>query len=202
MRWCSVGIDLLWLSVLWLLGCATIVGAPAATVALAETVRLIQAGREPVIARTFWNAVREHGGIATRVGWLWLALGSVVVVDLLIVLRLGPEWAAAGSVLGLLLLAFLAASVFLPCVVLARAGHDTRQLLRLGVVVAVVRLGATLQAMLVVSVAAFLAVVSPLLLVLLPALCAHSLVFMWRMRIAPVLGAREVRTVAAVDSRA
>lgn len=167
---------LLGVSILWLLGSITIIGAPAATAALLATVRAIQDGEEPDLVRTFWAAVRGRGWAFTRWGWAWVGIGTVLALDLLLLPQLG---AAAGPLtIALVPLVSLYAVLTVHLVSTALWGDVTTfaELVRFSMGAAVSAPGATLQGVCGLGLAVVASVFVPLSLVVTPALLAHVLV--------------------------
>ncbi len=187
-EWARVLVGVIYLNLLWLLGCVTVVGAPAATVASVTVARSVQAGEDPPITRAFFTSFASHWRAASAIGLPWLGLGVILLVDVLIVrafggpmvqLVLGPLF-----VLGLL---YALVSVFVPLTVASRTDQPNRYLLRLALGTALARPGAGIQVLLAAGLATGAIVFVPPLVLILPAVVCHIAVLAWRLRVTPML---------------
>ncbi len=90
----------LWLNTLWLGVALTVVGAPAATVAVHAVVAEWADGDERPVAARFFAAIRRHGWCATAVGGIVTVIGALLVVNFFIAIHMGEEAVAVLGVLG------------------------------------------------------------------------------------------------------
>jgi len=167
---------LLGLSILWLLGSITIIGAPAAAAALLTTVRAMQDGEEPDLVRTFWTAMRGRGWRFTRWGWAWIGLGAVLALDLLLLPQIGDAAGPLTIVLVPLVVLYAVLTVHLVSTALWGNVATFGELVRFSFGAVISAPGATLQGVCGLGLAIVAAVFVPLSLLLTPALVAHVLV--------------------------
>lgn len=184
--------EALWLNTLWLLSALTIVGLPAATAAMTGTAAALQRGEEPAIARDFVRRVRAHLVPATLLGWAWIAILAVLVLNFLVVGSSAfdsPETLVTPirAVLVALAAAHLSLGVSL-CLVIDRSeGLAPLAVLRAAISVLMARPGAIGQTLLALGLGATAVAVLPATIGIVPVLTAHVSALGWRLRIAPLL---------------
>ncbi|WP_158000090.1 DUF624 domain-containing protein [Salinibacterium sp. PAMC 21357] len=87
----DVVVRYLWLNVLWLAVALTIVGAPAATVAMHAVTAEWAEGDERPVAQRFFAALRATGLRATAVGAALAIVASLVTMNVVIAAEMGPQ---------------------------------------------------------------------------------------------------------------
>ncbi|MEU6646318.1 hypothetical protein ABZ863_27745 [Saccharomonospora sp. NPDC046836] len=179
--------DVLWLNILWLGVAVTVVGAPAATVAMVATAKDLQDGLGSSVSGTFRTHLVRTARATIRIGCLWLGVGGVLTLDLMFVTEI-QSWRQVLAV-GLLaiVLLFLATTVWLPCVVANTPASRPFTLVRLSGMIAVACPGATVQAALAGALAVGSVLIAPVAILAAPALAAHATALAWRLRVVPIL---------------
>lgn len=114
--------DLLILNAMWLLCCAAVLPAFAATAALHGVTQRWARGEDIAPLRAFREELRASWGRATALGLLWTAAAALLVLDVALVLQMGGVLRGLmGAGLALLSLAWLLTTCWLG--VALQAGH-------------------------------------------------------------------------------
>lgn len=179
-------VDTLWLNVLWLATCLTVVGAPAGTVAMLATLRRIQDGEEPAVARTYLAEARRAWRAASVIGWIWAVIGAVLVIDVLLLPHLGPAQPVMTVVVLVLGFVYVPMAALLACMVTREPEIGLRRAVRLAGSIAAARPAAGLQVLLAVVLGVVAIVIAPPALLVVPVLVAHSITLTWRLVVTPL----------------
>jgi uncharacterized membrane protein YesL len=153
--------NLVYLNALWLLACLPLVTIAPATAAMFGVVRRWQRGDEPPVARTFFALLKEDFGRNALLGLVWGAVGAVLVVDFVLVARIGAL--RLPLFVGLLALSVLyaAASVYL-FPLMADSSASWRSLLKNALLFPLSQPLSAVQGLAVVAVAVFWVVSLPI----------------------------------------
>lgn len=174
-RFISSLADHLLLSLLWLVGCLPVLTAPVATAALFEVTRRRHHGSGHPLARSFLAALREYLPRSLLVGYGWVAVGGVLLADLMIV---GRAELPAGdllrvALLAVLLLYALGTVTLFPVLVSYRA--RPREVARIAMLVALLFPARSLSGLVVVASGVVAVWAVPLTVIVVPALVANAL---------------------------
>lgn len=184
----DVVVRYLWLNVLWLGLCLTVIGAPAATTAVHAVVSEWADGDERPVFSRFVAAVRARGLRATAVGAALAGVIALIVVNMGIATLMG-SWVSVALVVGLLSIAIpLGLCAAVSPMVLASPTSGFRDAARATCRYALGRPGQSLSALAVAAIIGFAALAFPPALLLLPAPATRVLVALRRgARSVPVL---------------
>jgi len=170
--------NLVYLNLLWLMTSLPVVTLPLSTASMFGVTRAWIKGDEPPIARTFFSLIREDARRNLLVGWLWAAVGAVLVADFFVVGQMGALRQVLYVPLFAISLLYTASSVFL-FPTLAAYAVPARTVLKNAVLLPLARPFAACQGLLVIIVAAFLVASFPVLLILAGSATAYVLSFLW-----------------------
>jgi uncharacterized membrane protein YesL len=163
------------LSLLWLVASVGVITMPAATVALLVVIRRRRTGDDPPPVRDFCRTFLRELRRSLLAGLIWVAVGLVLVVDLLIVGRMADGRQLVLVLLGSLLLLYLWASVNV-APVYARIGGGWRAALRGAIVASAARPVPAVLAILLLGAAALTVWILPPLIMIVPAVLARMII--------------------------
>ncbi len=168
----DVVVRYLWLNVLWLAVALTIVGAPAATVAMhAVTAEWAEHDERPV-AEGFFAALRTTGVRATAVGAVLVIVAALVTVNVFIAAGMGPQAPFVLGGLGAVTLATVLIATGAPLVI-AQGARGAGGIARAAAFCVAAQPMAAVVSLGLVATIAVAALAFPPSLLLLPAPCAR-----------------------------
>jgi uncharacterized membrane protein YesL len=164
----------LWLNVLWLAVSLTIVGFPAATVAMHAVVTEWSGHDERPVAARFFDGIRRHGRAATLAGLIGAAVASLTVMNLFVAGLMGGQGMVVVGVLGAVALTVALLGTALP-VVLVDGERGFVAVTRAAALRVAGQPGTAALSLLVVAAVTLAALAFPPSLLLLPAPCSRLL---------------------------
>lgn len=156
------------LNTLWLAGCLTILGAPAATCALHRVVAEWSDGDERPVFGRFWSALRERGVTATLLGAPSGILLALAAVNLSVARSMGQQ----GSVVVVAVLSVAVPVLLLTATVpsvVADTATGAKEVLRLAARRTIAHPAAAAVGVMLAALVMLLTLLQPLFLIVTPA---------------------------------